>query len=132
MSTYSKQQLQIVRDALDRQRQALAEYIRAGLSESEQNQFAAILGRSAGDSSDEALASSLADVASARLDIEVKQWRELETAARRLDSPNFGVCQDCGSAIPLARLTANPGALRCVACQDAFDKTHVSQPHGSL
>ncbi|MDR3393946.1 MAG: TraR/DksA family transcriptional regulator [Parasulfuritortus sp.] len=132
MSSYSETELQLVREALEQQRQVLTEHIRAGLSESEQNQFAAILGRSAGDSSDEALASSLADLSAARLNLEVRQWRELDAAAGRMASPGFGVCQDCDAAIPLARMVANPAAVRCIACQEAHEKTHASQPHGSL
>ncbi len=132
MSSYSETELQLVREALEQQRKALTEHIRAGLSESEQNQFASILGRSAGDSSDEALASSLADLSAARLNLEVRQWRELDAAAGRMTSPGFGVCQDCDARIPLARLVANPAAVRCIACQEAHEKTHASQPHGSL
>lgn len=132
MSSYSEIELQRVRESLEQQRQVLMEHIRAGLSESEQNQFAAVLGRSAGDSSDEALASSLADLSAARLNLEVRQWRELEAAAGRIGNPGFGVCEDCGTVIPLARLVANPAAVRCVACQETHEKTHASQPHGSL
>jgi DnaK suppressor protein len=132
MSTYSETELQSVREALEQQRRALMENIRAGLSESEQNQFSAILGRSAGDSSDEALATSLADLSAARLNLDVRQWRELDAAAIRLNNPDFGVCEDCGGTIPVARLLANPSAVRCVACQEVHEKTYSSQPHGSL
>lgn len=132
MSTYTDKELQRVREALQEQRQALIERIRSGLSESEQHQFSAILGQSSGDSSDEALASSLADLASARLDLEVRQWRELGAAADRMNHPDFGVCPNCGAAIPVDRLVVNPAAIRCVACQEAHDKTHASPAHGSL
>ncbi|HEX8978921.1 MAG TPA: TraR/DksA family transcriptional regulator [Parasulfuritortus sp.] len=132
MSTYSAKELQRVRDALQQQRQALIEQVQSGLSESEQLQFAAVLGQSAGDSSDEALATSLADVAAARLNLDVRQWRELDAAAERMAKPDFGVCQDCGAAIPIARMVANPAAVRCIACQEAHDKTHASPAHGSL
>lgn len=132
MSSYSEIELKEVRESLERQRQVLVEHIRAGLSESEQNQFAAVLGRSAGDSSDEALASSLADLSAARLNLEIRQWRELDAAAGRVGSADFGVCQDCDAVIPIARLVANPAAVRCVACQEIHEKTHASQPHGSL
>jgi len=132
MSTYSETELQSVREALEQQRQVLTERIRADLSDSEQNQFQAILGRSAGDSSDEALATSLADLSAARLNHEVRQWRELDAAAIRMSSPDFGVCEDCGAIIPVQRLLANPSAVRCVACQEVHEKTYSSQPHGSL
>jgi DnaK suppressor protein len=132
MSAYSEKDLQQVRAALESQRQALLEQIRTGLSESEQHQFASVLGRSAGDSSDEALATSLADLAAARLNLDVGQWRGLEAAAERMNQPGFGVCEDCGMTIPVGRLIANPAATRCVACQETYDRTHASHPHGSL
>lgn len=132
MSTYSAKELQRVRQALEDKRQALREQIQAGLSESEANQFTAILGRSTGDSSDEALATSLADIAAARVNLDMRQWRELEAAVARIDSPDFGICPDCGTAIPIERLIANPAAIRCVACQEVHDKTYASPEHGSL
>lgn len=33
-----------------------------------------------------------------------------------------GLCQDCGRAIPAARRAALPGALRCIGCQDDFER----------
>jgi RNA polymerase-binding transcription factor DksA len=33
-----------------------------------------------------------------------------------LHDPAFGLCVDCGNAIPFDRLQAKPQALRCVAC----------------
>lgn len=30
-------------------------------------------------------------------------------------------CDDCGKAIPLARMKANPSATRCIRCQTIFE-----------
>ena len=46
---------------------------------------------------------------------------ELETALKRLSETDFGVCEDCGNAIGLARLKANPSARLCVHCQSALE-----------
>lgn len=132
MRHYSDQDINAVREALKHQLDHLTERIRAGLSESEQTQFTAILGRATGDSSDEALAISLGDLSAARIDLEVKQWRELLEAQRRLGEPGFGECEECGNPIPVARLVAYPAARRCVACQTSFEHTHAGQPRGSL
>jgi phage/conjugal plasmid C-4 type zinc finger TraR family protein len=132
MAYYSEQEMRAIREALTRRLEGLIEGIRAGLSDSEQHQFAAILGQTSGDSSDEALATSLADVSAARIDLDVRQWRELEDAKRRLDGPDFGECLECGNPIPVGRLVANPAARRCTECQNAFERTHAGQPHGSL
>ncbi|MEF2229799.1 MAG: TraR/DksA family transcriptional regulator [Pseudodesulfovibrio sp.] len=46
---------------------------------------------------------------------------ELETALRRLSETDFGVCEECGGPIGLARLKANPSARLCVRCQSALE-----------
>ncbi|MDD4880074.1 MAG: TraR/DksA C4-type zinc finger protein [Gallionellaceae bacterium] len=132
MRHYTKQDIKAVREALTNRLNSLTEHIRSGLSESEQHQFTAILGRGAGDSSDEALAISLGDLSAARLDLDIRQWQELKAAEQRLDAPGFGECAECGTAIPVARLMANPAACRCIACQTAFEHSHAGQARGSL
>jgi DnaK suppressor protein len=42
---------------------------------------------------------------------------EIQAAQARLESGSFGVCEDCGDAIPLTRLRALPWARHCLACQ---------------
>lgn len=41
----------------------------------------------------------------------------LDTALRRLDDGEYGLCEDCGTAIGAGRLRALPFAKRCLACQ---------------
>ncbi|MEW5892909.1 MAG: TraR/DksA family transcriptional regulator [Pseudomonadota bacterium] len=132
MNKFTQTERAAIRKALQQRKAALLAEIRAALDESGDNQYRAILGNAPGDSSDEALASSLADLAAARMDREVREYRALEAAEQRLDSPGFGICVECGAAIPVARLLANPAAARCVKCQEIFDKTHAGQAHGSL
>jgi len=40
----------------------------------------------------------------------------LKLALQRLESGEYGVCEDCGEDIPLKRLELAPTARRCVAC----------------
>lgn len=50
-----------------------------------------------------------------------RQWaraRLVRLAIARIDSDTFGACFDCGDEIPMARLTADPAAERCVRCQE--------------
>lgn len=37
-------------------------------------------------------------------------------AIERIEAGSYGVCSDCGEAIPVARLDALPYATRCVDC----------------
>lgn len=132
MRHYTEQEMTAIRQALADKLAEVAEHIRAGLSESEQHQFNAILGRGTGDSSDEALAISLGDLSAARLDLDFRQWQALKEAEQRLDQPSFGECVDCGATIPAARLIASPAARRCIACQTAFEHSHAGQARGTL
>ena len=42
--------------------------------------------------------------------------RKVEHALSRIDSGDYGICESCGSSIPLARLEALPYATLCVDC----------------
>lgn len=42
---------------------------------------------------------------------------EIEEALGRMDKGDYGICEDCGEDIALARLLANPVAKLCVHCQ---------------
>jgi len=42
---------------------------------------------------------------------------EIQAAQARLETGSFGVCEDCGGAIPVPRLRAVPWARHCVGCQ---------------
>ncbi|MGE4552647.1 MAG: TraR/DksA family transcriptional regulator [Desulfovibrionaceae bacterium] len=46
----------------------------------------------------------------------------LERALERLDSPWFGVCEECGGGIGARRLAADPAAACCVDCQQERDR----------
>lgn len=55
--------------------------------------------------------------------------RELEdigTALERMRAGSYGECLDCGTDIPVARLEAQPSALRCLPCQEKFEQSHES------
>jgi DnaK suppressor protein len=49
------------------------------------------------------------------------RWREregrLRAALAAIEAGTYGVCVDCGAAIPEGRLRALPDAVRCVPCQ---------------
>lgn len=58
-------------------------------------------------------AQQMAKAGHARSKIEL---RRIEAALRRIESGDFGDCIDCGNAILLARLEANPTVTLCLAC----------------
>ena len=46
------------------------------------------------------------------------ELREVVAARDRMDAGQYGLCIDCGTDIPLARLQVQPWAARCIACQE--------------
>lgn len=46
----------------------------------------------------------------------------LVLAIERAESGRYGVCDDCGAAIPAARLRALPATPHCLRCQERFER----------
>jgi len=46
---------------------------------------------------------------------------DVERALEKIEEGTYGACDDCGEAIPLARLRALPWATRCVRCQEKHE-----------
>jgi DnaK suppressor protein len=53
----------------------------------------------------------------------VRQQRsEVLGALQRIEQGTYGMCADCGGAVPEGRLEARPDAARCVTCQAKRDR----------
>jgi len=50
------------------------------------------------------------------MESEEKTLQKIEIALTRIADGTYGTCENCGAAIPKARLHALPYALRCVEC----------------
>jgi DnaK suppressor protein len=46
-----------------------------------------------------------------------RRVQDIRAALARLDSGEYGVCDECGEDIPFARLRARPMTTLCVECQ---------------
>ena len=57
-----------------------------------------------------------------RTDRDVVALAEIDLALQRLGASSYGLCCDCGAAIPLARLQLAPQAQRCVACAAQLER----------
>ena len=51
----------------------------------------------------------------------VDRARRLSRALTRVSEGEYGVCTECGGAIPAKRLLAVPDAATCVACQSRLE-----------
>jgi len=60
----------------------------------------------------------------AELERDLEELRRIGGARERMRDGSYGLCVDCGTAIPFARLVALPFSERCVPCQEAFEATH--------
>jgi DnaK suppressor protein len=67
-------------------------------------------------------------VGDAELDRDLAELEQVEAARRRIDEGRYGLCADCGDAIDVQRLHAEPAALRCLACQGRFEHAHPAAP----
>lgn len=56
----------------------------------------------------------------------------IDSALQRLDTPEYGICVDCGTEIEPARLIAEPTVLRCTACQQRYEHQHHTPVGGKL
>ena len=48
--------------------------------------------------------------------------KRLQIALTRMADGEYGVCSECGAAIPRKRLLAIPDATTCVACQEQLEQ----------
>ena len=42
----------------------------------------------------------------------------ISEALQKIEDGTYGICKDCHQEIPIERLKAVPGALRCVKCEE--------------
>jgi DnaK suppressor protein len=50
-----------------------------------------------------------------------RRAKSLMLALQRVKAGTYGICDDCGEAIPPARLRALPSATTCVVCQQLLE-----------
>ena len=63
---------------------------------------------------------------------DIDELRAIAAAKTRIDEGHYGLCADCGEEIALARLKAQPAALRCVPCQQRYEGSHRAVPRVDL
>ena len=56
--------------------------------------------------------------------------RRLRHALTRVSDGEYGICAECGAAIPAARLLAVPDATTCVVCQSRLERAAAGRNGG--
>ncbi|MFO7189087.1 MAG: TraR/DksA C4-type zinc finger protein [Pseudomonadota bacterium] len=109
---------------IDEEIARLREEVRQGVETSRKTTYALVAGE-VHDDADDAVADLLTDVEIAEVKRDLNAIEQLEAARQRLMGSKAGECIDCGVTIDLARLQANPAALRCRECQDQYEHTYA-------
>ena len=71
------------------------------------------------------------EVREAEQNRDATELADIDAALQRMDSGRYGECIDCGIDIPVARLQAQPSAMRCVACQEKFEASGGPRVRGA-
>jgi DnaK suppressor protein len=106
-----------LRKVLIRRRDALRSALAGDLSLLKE-----LRGQSRGDVADFALDAAQDEISSQLAEVESRELTNIETALERIREGNFGSCEHCDEAIPLARLQALPYATLCIGCQREAEK----------
>jgi DnaK suppressor protein len=73
---------------------------------------------------DDAVADAAAEMDVAMVIRESQELQNIQAALARIDDGSYGICADCGSEIPHARLHAYPMATRCLPCQEKQERSY--------
>ncbi len=132
MSSLDSEQIGRLRSSLEERRRALLQDVRKSLEDTGNQQYEEIIGREPVEAGDASVSDELADLNLTMLDRHVAELRAIEAAEARMRDGTYGQCAECGGEIGFERLLAQPTAVRCVLCQDQYEKTHATQATPSL
>ena len=62
------------------------------------------------------------EIGSQLAEVESRELSRVEYAIERMREGSFGICEGCGTNIPMARLNALPYATRCITCQKESER----------
>ncbi len=123
MTLTAKQMEEFGRLIRQRREQLVSELLE-DVARSRDESYASVAGQVT-DLGDEALADLLSDLDNAEVARDMREIRALDAALARVADGSYGNCADCGGDIGLERLHAFPTALRCIRCQEVYEKTHA-------
>jgi len=112
-----KDAMMSLRQILVRRRDALRQALAGDLSLLKE-----LRQQNSGDVIDAALDTAQDEISSQLAEVESRELTNIETALERMRKGDYGRCEACGGAIPLARLQALPYATTCIQCQREAEK----------
>lgn len=99
----------------------LREEIRATLLRLDAERYATLAGQ-VHDTKDQSLVRLLEETRHADIRRDAQELADVENALARLKAGRYGLCTDCGTTVPEARLAAWPTAKRCRPCQEKHEQ----------
>lgn len=66
------------------------------------------------------------EVDQALTDLDATDLVRIDRALEAMQEDSYGVCGECGCAIPFERLKIEPQTQHCVACKSRWEKKHAS------
>lgn len=79
--------------------------------------------QTSGDVVDAALDTAQDEISSQLAEVESRELANIENALEKMRDGEYGVCEGCSNAIPMARLQALPYATMCIQCQREAEKS---------
>jgi DnaK suppressor protein len=120
-----------IRGRLRERANQLREEIRSTLARSNDESHVRVA-EAARDEGDDSFSDLIADLNFADIDRDAQELQRIDGALVRLKDGSYGTCIDCDQPIAMARLEAEPTALRCITCQERYEQTHATQNTPSL
>ena len=120
----TRKQLEEFEDLIRQRRRELVTELLEDVARARDETFADVAG-SVTDPGDEAIADLLSDLDNAEVARDMRTVRDLDAAFARIADGSYGICADCGDDIGLQRLRAYPTAMRCIKCQEVYEKTYA-------
>lgn len=112
-----KESVEIQRQILIKRRDALRTALAGDLSLLKE-----LRQQTSGDVVDAALDSAQDEISSQLAEVESRELANIENALERMREGQYGLCENCNDAIPMARLQALPYATMCIKCQREAEK----------
>jgi len=124
MTSHNAQQSTAIKARLHERAAQLRDEIQHTLERSSDETHARIA-EQARDTEDDSFSNLVVDVNLAEIDRDADELRRIDGALARISEGSYGLCASCGQEIPQARLQAEPTAMRCVQCQELYERTHA-------
>ena len=131
MTALSTEQRQALREQLRQRAEMLGGELRDVAAERQASGPAKRPGETPDDAGDQGEQVQRDEVREAEQNRDATELADIDAALQRMDSGRYGECIDCGIDIPVARLQAQPSAMRCVACQEKYEASGAPRVRGA-